>query len=91
MNNLSKSEKEIIENLLKENKLNKDSILYRFTSEKYLTKNDDGTETLSVNNQPQDMVVDTYKGQGHVFVAKDIGPGLSFLTEAFDEYYRNDR
>ncbi len=37
------------------------------------------------------MVVDTYKGQGHVFVAKDIGPGLSFLTEALDEYNRNDR
>lgn len=91
MDNISKTEKDIIENLLKENNLSYDSILYRFTSERYLKKNDDGTEILKVNQQPQDMIVDTYKGQGHVFVAKDIGPGLSFLTEAFDEYHRNDR
>jgi len=91
MNDISKSEKEIIKNLLEQNKLNDNSILYRFTSKKYLKQNDDGTEVLIVNDEPQEMVVDTYKGQGHVFVAKDIGSGLSFLTEPLVEYERNDR
>lgn len=91
MTDISKPEKEIMEYILKENNLNNNSILYRFTSERYLKKNADGTEVLIVNEEPQEMVVDTYKGQGHVFVAKDIGPGLSFLTEPFVEYERNDR
>ena len=91
MESLSKADKEILENLLEENKINMDTILYRFTSEKYLKKNDAGTETLIAIDEPVEMVVDTYKGQGHVFVAKDIGPGLSFLTEPLVEYERNDR
>jgi len=85
------SEKEILENLLEENKLNYDSLLYRFTSERYLKQNNDGSEFLLANDEPVEMVVDKYKGQGHVFIARDIGPGLSFLTEPLDEYDRNDR
>ena len=87
----SKTEKEMIEDLLEENKLNYDSLLYRFTSERYLEKNEDGTESLIANEEPIEMVVDTYKGQGHVFIARDIGSGLSFLTEPLDEYEREDR
>lgn len=78
-------------NLLEENKLTFESILYRYTSEKYLRKKDDGTEVLVANNAPADLVVDNYKGQGHVYVAREIGPGLSFMTEQLDEYERDDR
>lgn len=91
MESLSKTDKEILENLLEENKLTADTILYRFTSEKYLKKKKDGTETLMTNDEPIEMVVDTYKGHRHVFIARDMGPGLSFLTEPLDEYERDDR
>ena len=91
MESISKVDKEILESLLKENKLNFDSILYRFSSEKYLKQNDDGSEALIANDEAVEMVVDTYKGHGHVFIAKEIGPGLSFLTEPLDEYEREGR
>ena len=91
MESLSKADKEILENILEENKLNANTILYRFTSEKYLKKNKDGKEVLAANDEPVEMLVDTYKGHGHVFIASDIGPGLSFLTEPLDEYEREDR
>ena len=91
MKNISKADKEILVDFLKKHKLNYDSILYRFTSEKYLKQNKEGAEVLMANNEPVEMVVDTYKGHGHVFIARDIGPGLSFLTDVLDEYDRNDR
>lgn len=91
MESLSKADKEILENVLEENKLNTNTILYRFTSEKYLRKNKDGQEVLAANDEPLEMLVDTYKGHGHVFIASDIGPGLSFMTEPLDEYERDDR
>ncbi len=91
MEGISASDKETMEGLLKENKLTHDSILYRFTSEKYLINKDDGTEYLKVNPAPVEMIVDAYKDHGHVFMAKDIGPGLSFLTEALEEYQNDER
>ena len=91
MESLSKADKEILENVLEENKLSVNTILYRFTSKKYLKKNKDNTEVLAANDEPVEMIVDTYKGPGHVFIASDIGPGLSFLTEPLDEYERDER
>jgi len=91
MANISRHDKEILENILKENNLNSDSILYRFTSEKHLKKYDDGTPGLIVNDEPVDMLIDHYKGQGHVYIAREIGPGLSFMTEPLEEYVRDDR
>ena len=81
MTGISKSDQEIMNNLMEVNKLTKDTLLYRFTSEKYLKQNDDGSESIIANNEPIEMLVDAYKGQNHVFIAKDIGSGLSFLTE----------
>ncbi len=91
MARISKSEKEIMEHLLQENNLNPESLLYRFTSEKYLRKNDDGTELLMANDGPVDMLIDHYKGHGHVYIAREIGPGLSFMTALLEEYVRDDR
>ena len=91
MSTLSQSEKEMLQDLLEENKLSHETKLYRFTSERFLNKNDDGTESLVANNVPIEMLVDNYNGQGHVFIARDIGKGLSFLTEPLDEYVREDR
>lgn len=91
MASLSKAEKEIVNSILKESNLTADSILYRYTSEQYLKKNDEGKEVLIANQEPKEMIVDNYKGHGHVYMAKDIGPGLSFLTERLDEYEKADR
>ncbi len=91
MEGISASDKETMKGLLEENKLTHDSILFRFTSQKYLINKDGGTEYLKVNPAPVEMVVDAYEDQGHVFMAKDIGPGLSFLTEAFEEYQNDER
>jgi len=91
MNSISKTEKVLLNDLLKESNLNHESILYRYTSEKYLQKKNDSNHVLIASNEPVEMVVDFYKGQGHVIIAKNIGKGLSFLTEPLDEYKRDDR
>jgi len=81
----------ILKEILREAKLNEESILYRFTTEKYLSLDDSGAEILKANEAAIEMVVDPYQGQGHVFMAKDIGSGLSFLTEPREEYESDDR
>ena len=90
MAKISEKNKDQLQRILDDSKLSIDTVLYRFTSEKYLIKKDD-QEFLNANEEPHEMVVDHYKGPGHVFMAKDIGPGLSFLTEPLDEYERDDR
>ncbi len=90
MEKLSENYKDQSQRILDDSKLSNDSLLYRFTSEKYLRKND-GQEYLMANEEPHEMVVDHYSGPGHVFLAKDIGPGLSFLTEPLDEYEMDAR
>jgi hypothetical protein len=82
---------EIRDQILKENNLDHNSRLYRYTSERHLKKMEEGTERIQANNEAVEMVVDPYEEHGHVFVAKDIGPGLSFLTEPLEEYEREDR
>jgi hypothetical protein len=90
MATVSEKNKDQLQSILDESTLSSESVLYRFTSEKYLIKKDE-QEFLKANKEPHEMVVDHYTGPGHVFMAKDIGPGLSFLTEPLDEYERDDR
>ena len=87
----SKNEQEILMQILQENKLTGDSILYRSTSEKHLETNQEGSNSISANNEPVEMVVDRYRGSGHTFMAKDIGPGLAFTTEKVDELHSENR
>ena len=56
-----------------------------------MKKQEDGTEVIIANDAPVDMVVDNYAGGGHVFIAKDIGAGLSFMTGQQVDYGRDDR
>lgn len=85
------SRNKILSEIMHENKLDKEGLLYRFTSDKYLKHSEDGSEYIIANDAPQEMVIDKYDGQGHVFIAKDIGPGLTFMTEPLEEYVREDR
>ena len=91
MASISKSEKEVMENLLKENKLNSESKLYRYTSEKYLKKDSNGEYFLHAKTEPIDMVVDRYHGHYLVFIAHEIGHGLSFMKKREKEYENPNR
>ncbi len=88
---ISKSEQEIMENLLRENKLNSNSVLYRYTSKKYLEKDSNGDYFLQAKTEPIDMVVDRYHGSYHVYIAHEIGPGLSFVKKREREYENPNR
>jgi hypothetical protein len=91
MSNLSKQELEIYQNLLKENNLRESGYVYRYTSEKHLEKDDQGNYYLKTKDEPTDMIIDPYRGHNHAFIAREIGPGLSFLSKKEREYERHDR
>lgn len=85
------SNKEIIQDILTDSKLSGDSKLFRYTSLKYLIEESNGGLHLKVNPDAKEMVVDPYDGNRHVFMANEIGPGLSFLSEPLEEYEKEDR
>ena len=79
-------ERRIMTDLLVEEYLTAESVLYRFTSEKYLEKDNNGDYFLHAKTEPIDMVIDRYHGHYHVFIAREIGRGLSFLSKPVREY-----
>lgn len=91
MKKITSKEQEIMNDLLKENNLTPQSVLYRYTSEEYLQKNSEGELVLRAKAEPLDMVVDRYHGSYHVFIAHEIGQGLSFITKREKEYDVKDR
>lgn len=90
MKKISKEEKQILDTFMKENNLNPESKLVRYTSKTYL-KELSGEYFLEAKKEPQDMVVDRYHGFWEVFIASEIGEGISFLTNKESEYDRSDR
>ncbi len=90
MKEITKEEKEILDELMREKNLTPESKLYRYTSEKYLTKVD-GQLFLDAKEEPVDMVIDRYHGYYHAFLGKEIGQGLSFMKVREKEYERDDR
>lgn len=80
---------EKLRQLLDDNGLAPDSILYRETLTEFLeeTSEADGL-LLTANDDPSEAVVDAYGG-GHVGLAAQIGPGLAF-TEARANQWRSD-
>lgn len=90
MKKLTAEEKEVLTKFMLENKLTEDSKLYRYTANKYLKKTGD---LLYLESKPNttDMVVDRYHGFWEVFIASEIGQGISFLSKREPEYERPDR
>ena len=90
MKKLTAEEKEVLTKFMLENKLTEDSKLYRYTANKYLIKTGD---YLYLESKPDttDMVVDRYHGFWEVFIASEIGQGISFLSNREAEYERPDR
>lgn len=46
---------------------------------------------LEAKTDPTDMVVDRYHGFLEVFIASEVGQGISFLSEKENEYERSNR
>lgn len=79
-------QKEVLKDLLNEFHLKPESYLYRYTTEKYIEEDQVGGLYLKAKDEPLDMVVDRYVGGYHVFIAHEIGRGLSFLSKPEKEY-----
>ncbi len=91
MKNLTQEEREIMDDLLAENYLTAESVLYRYTSDEYLEKNSEGEFVLHAKVEPIDMVVDRYHGSYHVYISREIGQGLSFMKKREKEYENPNR
>ena len=86
MKKLTKEEEEILKAFMKENNLTSNSILYRYTSKDYLIESN-GNFYIEAKTEPTDMVVDRYHGFWEVFIASEVGQGISFLSEKEREYF----
>ena len=90
MNNSKEEHQRILKKFMNENELAENSIVYRYTSKKYLTENN-GTMFMKAKQDPIEMVIDEYNGFGEVFIASEIGQGLAFLKNKEAEYENEDR
>ena len=91
MKRVTDKEQSVLKELLRENRLTEESILYRYTSKKYLETDENGETFLIAKDEPLDMVVDQYHGQYHVFIAQEIGAGLTFMKKPEREYENPNR
>lgn len=78
-------ESEKLTTLMESEGLTRDTLFYRYTSEKHLVKVDDSKYKLSANESATEMVEDYY-GSGHLIMAKNVGQGLAFTLEKDTEY-----
>jgi hypothetical protein len=90
MKKLTVEEEQVLTAFMQENNITSESKLYRYTSKNYL-KELNGEFYLEAKKEPTDMVVDRYHGFWEVFLASEVGPGISFLSQREDEYERSDR
>lgn len=91
MKKVTDKEQLMLAEILRENRLTSESILYRFTSRKYLETDENGETFLIAKTEPVDMVVDQYHGHHHVFIAREIGTGLTFMKKPEREYENPNR
>ena len=68
-----------------------ETLLYRQTLPEFLGGTDEeGIFTITGNSDPSEALIDVYD-QGHVILAVHIGPGLSFVESAENEWQGSDR
>jgi hypothetical protein len=77
-----------VEEILRDQGLSRDSMLYRESLETFVERDDAGHETVTANADPSEAVVNVYEG-GHVALAAQIGAGLAF-TERRDNQWREE-
>jgi hypothetical protein len=87
---MNKSKKELLEQKLEEFGFDEQSQFYRYTSKKYLIEENNAL-FIKAKDECADMIIDHYDDQGHFFVSKEMGMGLSFLKNPENEYEQSDR
>ena len=90
MKKLTTEEQQILTAFMEENNLTPESKLYRYTSKDYLIELN-GQLYIEAKKEPSDLVVDRYHGFWEVFLASEIGPGISFLSNKEEEYEKSNR
>ena len=79
-----------VESYLQSAGLTEDTTLYRATLTEFIRSNEDGELIISANADPSEAVVNVYE-QGHVYLARDVGPGLAFVETLDNEWNADDR
>lgn len=80
-----------LEQLMSEEGLTPETLLYRHTLPSFLGAADaDGKRYLSANPNPSEAVQDVY-GEGHMTLAARLGPGLAFVDSAGSEWDEEER
>lgn len=82
--------KGIQEDYLKSEKLDQVERLYRYTNAWHIKKSEGANGSLSPNPNATEMLEDMY-ASGHTMMAKEIGPGLSFLKEKDNAFKEEER
>jgi hypothetical protein len=81
-------ENEKLSTLMKSEGLSRDTMFYRYTTEKHLEEFEEGKYKLFANDEATEIIEDYYK-TGQLIMAKYIASGLAFTTEK-DTDYKSD-
>ncbi|PLW96331.1 MAG: hypothetical protein C0591_08995 [Marinilabiliales bacterium] len=71
--------------------LNHESKLFRYTSRSHINRDQHENEYIKAKKDPHEMIVDTYEGRGHTYMAKQVGSGLAFVIEKVTELESTER
>ena len=74
-----------LKQLMEENNLTEDTLMYRYTYPEYLQHIEGSRYKLSANKNATEIVEDLY-GSGHLTMAKNIGEGLTFILQKENEF-----
>ena len=80
----------IQQNVLEDLSLSIDDYLYRYTDDQFLKPNPQGSTSIAVNPGATEMIQDVF-GNGHLIMAKEIGPGLAFTAQPEPEFGGENR
>ena len=78
-----------LRHFIKNEKLEDITSFYRWTSQSHLEKSNNGKYLLEVRKEATEMVEDIYN-QGHIIMAKNVGPGLAFTLSKNNSYASED-
>ena len=79
-----------VESYLQSAGLTEDKVLYRASLPEFIQSNEAGESIISANADPSEAVVNVYE-QGHVHLARDVGPGLAFVETQENEWNEDAR
>jgi hypothetical protein len=85
------SDQQMLESMMKEYGISKDTILYRYQPPKYIEIKSDGKSYILAKESPKEIVIDPYRGGGRSFQADSLGAGLAFTSSRVEEFGEEDK